>query len=79
MKLSGIFDPAKDLVFFLVENRCKCFPFKIFCQHPGVKVRWRERAKIGMARIFSSKSVSLKGNSVIFRPDKCSDVRPVID
>ena len=38
MKLSGIFDLAKDLVYFLVENRHMCSPFQSFCQHPGLKV-----------------------------------------
>ena len=39
MKSSGIFNLAKELVYFLVENRHMCSPFQCFCLRPGLKVR----------------------------------------
>ena len=79
MKLSGIFDRANDLVYFLVESRCMLFPVPIFfSQHPGLKLI-RSKHEQELARIFSSKSVSLKSYSIIFCPYNCSVVRLVID
>ena len=80
MKLSGIFDPAKDFVYFLVENHCTYVVPRsnFFCQYPLLEVIRSKHAQES-ARIFSSKSMSLKSYSISFRPYNCSVVRLVID
>ena len=78
MKLSGIFEPAKDLVYFLAETAVCCSPFKFFLSTSGTYSNMAKHER-ELATIFSSKSVSLKTYSIMFRPYNGSVVRLVID
>ena len=46
-----MFGPAKDLVFILVENGAKTFPFKMF-QRSGLQEKWRGKARLDKDFLF---------------------------
>ena len=61
-----------------VENCCMLFPVQIFLSTSGTYSNMAKHER-EVATIFSSKSVSLKTYSIMFRPYNCSVVRLVID
>ena len=78
MKLSGIFNRAKDLAYFLVENRCMRSPFKLFFQHPRLKVIWPNTNKKWQGFSFKKRDFE-KLYDYFFCRYSCSVVRLVID